>query len=153
MEPTIAPVHHLAVIGLAAVVTLVCVVLHFETLHRLRRLMARVGFNHPRPRMMMIIVAMLLVHSVEIWTFALAYYLLSHHMQIASLAGLNASELGEYAYYSAMVYTTVGFGDITPHGAMRVLTQVEALTGLLMITWSATYTFLEMRLTWEREDD
>lgn len=153
METDTLLIHRLAVIGFAGLTALFCVVLHFEALHRLRRTMSLIGFHHPRPRMMLMIITMLLVHSLEIGFFACAYYLLAHHMEVASFTGLDTTELGDYLYYSAMVYTTVGFGDITPNGEIRVLTQIEALTGLLLITWSATYTFLEMRLTWERSDD
>lgn len=47
-----------------------------------------------------------------------------------------------------MVYTTVGFGDLIPIGPIRLMAGVEALTGLVMITWSASYTFLEMQRDW-----
>jgi hypothetical protein len=55
-------------------------------------------------------------------------------------------------YYSASVYTTVGFGDIYPVGAIRTMTGTEGLTGLTMITWSASYTFVEMLDTWKKDD-
>jgi hypothetical protein len=51
---------------------------------------------------------------------------------------------------SAMTYTTVGFGDVVPVGAIRFVAGLEALTGLVMITWSASYTFLEMQRDWSR---
>ena len=35
-----------------------------------------------------------------------------------------------------MTYTTVGFGDVVPLGAICFMAGVEALTGLVMITWS-----------------
>jgi hypothetical protein len=47
-----------------------------------------------------------------------------------------------------MVYTTVGFGDLLPQGAIRFMSGMEALTGLVMITWSASFTFLEMQRDW-----
>ena len=49
-----------------------------------------------------------------------------------------------------MVYTTVGFGDIVPEGALRMITMSEALSGLSLITWSASFTFLEMQRLWRR---
>ncbi len=51
-------------------------------------------------------------------------------------------------YYSAMVYTTVGFGDQVPLGAIRMLTSAEALAGFALITWSASFTFLQMQRVW-----
>jgi hypothetical protein len=51
-------------------------------------------------------------------------------------------------YLSAMTYTTVGFGDLTPAGAIRFLSGTEALTGLMLVTWSASFTYLEMERYW-----
>ena len=47
-----------------------------------------------------------------------------------------------------MVYTTVGFGDLVPTDEMRVLTSAEALAGLALITWSASFTYLQMQRLW-----
>jgi hypothetical protein len=55
-----------------------------------------------------------------------------------------------YYYYSAAVYTTVGFGDLIPTGGLRVLTSGEALLGLSLITWSASFTFVQMQRLWQR---
>ncbi|MEM9882591.1 MAG: potassium channel family protein, partial [Planctomycetota bacterium] len=49
---------------------------------------------------------------------------------------------GDAVYFSAAVYTTVGFGDITPVGHLRLLVGIEALTGLMLVAWSASFTFL-----------
>lgn len=54
-------------------------------------------------------------------------------------------------YFSAITYTTVGFGDFVPTGPVRFLAGTEALTGFLLITWSASFTFLEMRRYWGRD--
>jgi hypothetical protein len=34
------------------------------------------------------------------------------------------------------------------HGYLRYLTGIEALLGLLLITWSASFLFLEMQKYW-----
>jgi hypothetical protein len=57
----------------------------------------------------------------------------------------------DQVYYSAVVYTTLGFGDVVPGGAIRFLTGVESVTGLVLITWSASFTFLEMQRYWGRD--
>lgn len=139
---------HLIVVLVAVTTTLICVALHYETLDGMRRLVA--GMKHRRPRMLMFVVVILMLHTAEIWLFAGAYYLLTQFFDVATFVGLAVEGIADYAYYSAMVYTTVGFGDITPSGPVRSLTQVEAVTGLVMITWSSTYTFLEMQSTWHR---
>ena len=47
-----------------------------------------------------------------------------------------------------MVYTSVGFGDILPQGHLRLIAGVEGLAGLLMIGWSASFTYLMMEKLW-----
>ena len=51
-------------------------------------------------------------------------------------------------YFSAVCYTTLGLGDIVPSGAIRFLVGTEALTGFVLITWSASFTFVEMQRFW-----
>ena len=43
---------------------------------------------------------------------------------------------------SAVTFTPVGYGDITPGGPIRVLAGTEALLGLMFITWSASFSYL-----------
>ena len=57
----------------------------------------------------------------------------------------------DYVYFSALTNTTVGFGDFVPSGPVRFLAGMEALTGLVLITWSASFTFLEMQRYWDRD--
>jgi hypothetical protein len=82
------------------------------------------------------------------WLFASGYFFLVGIEGLGRLTGLELAGLTDYVYYSAMVYTTVGFGDVVPNGAIRFMTGMEALTGLVMITWSASFTFLEMQRNW-----
>ena len=63
-----------------------------------------------------------------------------------------ASGLLDFVYFSATVYTTLGFGDLVPTGAVRFLAGTEAVTGFLLISWSASFTFLEMQRFWKQEE-
>jgi hypothetical protein len=47
-----------------------------------------------------------------------------------------------------MTFTTVGAGAVHLSGPIRFLNGTEALTGLVLITWSASFTFLEMTRFW-----
>ena len=51
-------------------------------------------------------------------------------------------------YMSAVTFTTVGFGDLAPVGPIRFLAGTLALTGFVLITWSASFTYLEMTRDW-----
>ncbi len=105
--------------------------------------------------MLVMMPCVMIAHSAQIWVFAVGYWVLlrnSVHGTI-SAAGGTGMELGlfDYVYYSAMVFTTVGFGDLVPSGHIRLLTGMEGLTGLVFITWSASFAFLEMQRFWQRE--
>lgn len=53
-------------------------------------------------------------------------------------------------YLSAATFTTVGFGDLAPVGPIRFLSGTTALTGFVLIAWSASFTCLEMERFWQR---
>ncbi len=44
-------------------------------------------------------------------------------------------------YFSAVTYTTVGYGDLVPPQPWRLAAGIEGLTGILMCGWSAAYFF------------
>ena len=48
-----------------------------------------------------------------------------------------------------MTFSTVGFGDVAPHGAIRFIAGPEAVLGLFLIAWSATFTNYEMVQNWK----
>ena len=54
-------------------------------------------------------------------------------------------------YFSFTTYTTLGFGDIEPFGDLRYLTGLESLPGLVLITWSASFLYLELTRYWDRD--
>jgi len=51
-------------------------------------------------------------------------------------------------YFSFTVFTTLGFGDIFPEGNLRYLIGIESLTGLVLITWTASFLYYEMQRSW-----
>ena len=136
------------VVGSTIVIVMLCVVLHFEVLSNCGRFLAYVSHRR-RPRVLVLILVILATHVAEIWLFAFGYYVLVGLGGLGSLRGVvEVAGLPDYAYFSAVVYATVGFGDLAPTGAIRFLAGVEALTGFVMITWSASLTFLEMQRDW-----
>ena len=66
-----------------------------------------------------------------------------------SLEGNFDGSLLDCVYFSFTVYTTVGFGDIEPLGYIRYLTGIESLAGLVLITWTASFLYLEMQRHWD----
>ena len=97
------------------------------------------------------VLGLVILHVVEIWIFAFGYYFLLADRELGTLMAATESSLPDFVYYSATVYTTLGFGDIVPTGPIRFLTGVEAVMGLTLITWSASFMFLEMQRYWSRD--
>lgn len=131
--------------SLAILTVAVCVTIHYESLN----LMANVAHRPQRHRwmVMLMIYGLLAAHVVEIWIFGFGYLIAERWLQIGIITGTNEG-LFDFIYFSAMVYTTVGFGDQVPSGAIRMITSTEALAGLSLITWSASFTFLQMQRLW-----
>lgn len=137
---------HFLVVIIAGIVVTICVILHYEALRFLSR---TVGAHvHQSIGVLVVMLGLLFAHVVEIMVFALTYLAMQHSTKLGYIAGLSENNLLDLMYYSSVVYTTVGFGDMIPIGAIRILTAAEGLAGFAMITWSASFTFLAMQRLW-----
>ncbi len=103
---------------------------------------------HDRRVMMLMMAVLMLGHIVEIWLFAFVFMLMAREPGLGSLSGSADQGLSTFLYFSAVNYTSTGYGDITPHGALRPVSVSEALAGLIMIAWSASFTYLKMEQIW-----
>lgn len=128
------------------------VLVHYEFLYRITVFLPTLPIHH-RYRIVVGTFGLLVAHSIEVWIFASAYYLMTQTEGWGSLTGNFDGSLLDCVYYSFTVYTTLGFGDISPLGTLRYLTRLESLTGLLLITWTASFLFLEMRTHWTGMSD
>jgi hypothetical protein len=72
----------------------------------------------------------ILLHIVEITVWALAYAVMG------AMPDLQAA-----LYFSAVTYTTTGYGDLVLPERWRLVGAVEALTGILMCGWSTGFFF------------
>ena len=88
------------------------------------------------------------LHIAEIWLFGLGIWLLLHLADAGHVIGMSDARLLDSVYLSAVTYSTVGFGDVAPSGPIRFLIGTESLLGFVLITWSASFTFLEMEKNW-----
>ena len=131
----------------SVVITSLCVVLHYEVLNLCNRFLSKLSHQRRR-RVLLLMFIILSTHVAEIWLFGVGYLTLVRYADLGSLMGLPTTELPDFVYFSAVTYATVGFGDVVPVGAIRFLAGMESLTGFVMITWSASYTFLEMQRDW-----
>lgn len=136
---------------ITAFVVVVAVMLHYEGLRFLSARLMLTG-ERERRRIVTLILALLALHIAAVWIFGISYYVLLQFDGFGALHGETNLAFVDCVYYSAAVYTTVGFGDIYPVGPIRVMTGTEAITGLTLITWSASYTFVEMLKPWSQND-
>ena len=137
------------VIVATLIAVVLCVVVHYEALTRLTGVLKRIRMP-ARPRILLLIFSILATHVVEIWMFGGAYFYLISTDGHGSLLANHPIELFDAVYYSAVCFTTLGLGDLVPVGAVRFMTGTEALTGFVLIAWSASFTFVEMERFWKQ---
>ena len=91
-----------------------------------------------------------MAHLIEISLFAAGILVMHEHLWLGTVSGkLNDSAL-DYFYFSVTTYSTLGVGDLFPTGAIRLVAGVEALTGFVLIGWSASFTYLSMERSWNQ---
>jgi len=124
------------------------VLIHYEVLYPLSAIIPKLTIRR-HSRVVLGIFGALIAHIIEIWIFALGYYFMIKTGRFGTLGGAFDLSLLDCGYYSFVVYTSLGFGDIAPIGWIRFLTGLETLTGLVLITWTASFLFIEMQKFWK----
>jgi hypothetical protein len=124
------------------------VVIHYEMLRLLWVYIPRLQMKH-RVRVIIGVFGTICAHIIEVWIFGLAFYLMIAYGDFGALEGNFDGSLTDAVYFSFTNYTTLGYGDIEPGGQLRFLAGMEAITGLSLITWSASFMFMEMMKFWE----
>jgi voltage-gated potassium channel Kch len=131
----------------ALALVLATVLIHYEVL--------RVTLEHlcelpvpPRLRIVVVVLAAFAAHLVALSLYALAYEVLASLGLGTIVAARGAVGFAETLYFSAATYSTVGYGDLAPEGASRLVAAVEGLNGLVLIGWSASFTYVAMEKYW-----
>lgn len=142
----------ITILLVAAALVIACVIFHgfalqsvaLWLLHNKKFSFYRIG---------VLISAAIVSHLLEIVLFQLAYIVLVPMTQHGSVAGVGELSGADLFYFSAVTYTSTGYGDLTPTGNLRLLATIEALTGLIMIAWTASFAFLMMQRYWQEHFD
>lgn len=124
-----------------------CVLIHYEMLRFTSTLLGRLTMP-PRPRILVVMLAVFLAHTIEVWMYAIAYYLLRDHLGIGGFGGALENRFTDYLYFSTATYSSLGYGDVYPLGGLRLVAGIETVAGLVMIGWSASFTYLAMETFW-----
>ena len=130
-----------------AFIVALSVLIHYEFLYRATTLVPKVRIKH-RFRIVMVVFIALIAHVVEIGLFALAYFYMVKDEFWGSIQGNFNGSLLDSLYFSFTNFSTLGFGDIEPFGAIRFLVGMEALVGFVLIPWTASFLFYEMQRYW-----
>ena len=124
------------------------ILIHFEALNQLSKLIPTLTIK-PRLRVLFGVFGTLFAHIAEIWVFAFGYYFMIHEGSFGSLEGHFDKSLMDCSYFSFVSYTSLGFGDIVAKGNVRFTAGLEALTGLVLISWTASFMYIEMQKLWK----
>ncbi len=131
----------------STVLVFLTVVIHYEVLRLTSVWLPRLKLA-PRRLILVVIIAAFFAHTIEVWLHAIAYYLLTDHFGIGNFGGQLEDHFTDYLYFSTATYTSLGYGDVYPKGGLRLMAGIETLTGLMMIAWSASFTYLAMEKFW-----
>ena len=137
----------LTVFILNSIIITLAVLIHYEYLYRISIIIPKLKIKH-RFRIVIGVFGALIAHSIEIWLFSIAYYVLPKFKGWGYIEGNYDGSLLDSAYFSYTTFTTLGLGDIEPHGHIRHLVGLESLTGLLLITWTASFLYFEKQRYW-----
>ena len=132
-------------VTVTALLILFAVGIHYEILSLTSNGIQRIKLTH-RIRVAVVVLAALGAHFLEVILFAIGWQILL----VAGVARLSIEDptFLEILYFSSETYTSLGFGDIVPIGHAGLLAGIEALTGLVLIAWAASFTYFEMRAFW-----
>jgi hypothetical protein len=125
-----------------------CILIHYEVLRTLNDRLPGASWLPTRMRVVAALFGAMASHFGQITIFAFAYYILRDKFGMGQFGGQFDDIYSSFLYFSAETYTTLGLGDIYPMGPLRLVLGTETLTGLLMISWTASFTYLEMRRYW-----
>lgn len=129
------------------------VLLHYEGLFRMGRYVhARSAHGKRQPvQVQLAIFGVMLLHMVQIVIFGTAWWGLLQLPDTGAVATIHHLQWHGALFLSSLSYTSLGFDALVPIGAIRILASVEALTGLVLVAWSASFAFLLMQRHWHVE--
>lgn len=99
--------------------------------HAMGYLVARFRMHQRHNRtvaMISVVMGLFAVMTTEIWIWAGLYRLLDIFADFETAL-----------YFSTITFSTVGYGDVVPAQAWRVLAALEGVNGFLLIGWSTAY--------------
>ncbi len=137
----------IVILGTAALVA-ASVLLHYEGLYRMARRFRAGHTASGRRQVLLMIFGVLVLHMVEIALFGGGWWGLLQMPDAGHVIGAIPLRWHDALFLSALAFTSLGFDVLAPVGAIRILAGAEALSGFVLITWSASFAFLQMQRHW-----
>lgn len=132
---------------------LLSMLVHYEASFLLRLLLKKHHSLSRRSRILTLTSGLFCAHITQIWLFGIGAWLLIDIADAAgTIGGIGDANLLDFIYLSATSFTTVGYGDVYPVGHIRFLFATESLVGFMLLTWSASLTFVEIQTHWRDLD-
>ena len=105
-----------------------------------------------------LILAMLVAHVIEVWIFGLTYWVLDLWPALGTVEGTFDEGVMDYVYFSVVNFTTLGFGDVLAPDEWRILGSLIGANGMLAfgLATAALVAFVQAirdDLTGESSDD
>ena len=137
--------------AIGALASMLVIVVHHAVLRQLaRRVVPRLHRARPLG-VAAVVMALFAAHVIESQLFGAVLWVSAERLALGALAGDVSGSFVDYLYLSLVSYTSLGLGDVVPTGHLRLLVGLEALLGLLMIGWSASFLFARVEALARRE--
>lgn len=91
--------------------------------------------------LVMTTVGVICIHSVEIWMWALMYL----RFGIGVIDNLETA-----LYFSTVTMSTVGYGDVVLPASWRLMSGMQAASGMILFGWSTAFIFEVLAMTYNR---
>lgn len=134
-------------IALSLLLIAATVLIHYEFLRATSAFSSRLAIPR-RAHILVVIGGVLIAHLVQVTLYAATYYVSELWGGIGHIDGLTEGGALDHFYFSITTFTTLGIGDVHPRGALRLIAGVGSLNGLVLIGWSASFTYLSMEQFW-----
>lgn len=143
----------LITLSVTLMLVILCVILHYEAMRVMRRAGGWLHRNDAwhRWHLSILVCGLLVAHVLEVMLFGLVYCWLSAGTGYGAIVGSQSPSLAECTYFSFANYSSLGYGDLVPSGPLRFMAGMEALTGLVLIGWTAAFMYLQMQRIWKGE--
>ncbi|MBR9910256.1 MAG: two pore domain potassium channel family protein [Gammaproteobacteria bacterium] len=95
-------------------------------------------------KLIAIICGLFVAHVVEVVVYAFVYYFAHLIPGFGELPGTSFDNWINALYFSFVAFSSLGAGDLSATGWLKILYGLEAINGLVLITWSASFSLLAM---------